>query len=238
MIHVDNCADGSESSMRVKAFIRQSQHFSVTPSSLDFGECPINTPSHSLSFSISNTSKAPRTFTVVVEPSDFAFPRSTIHVMLDPAEGQLSLPTLTTEEEEEVEGVLQKLKISRRKGQPEKVEKYLARLTVLGVPLPAQDDVEFTIDAPIKPSPVITLAPILAPASTPLANGPTSITFTLNPNSRRDVSIALLPTTSPSNDTNKVFKPTEDISGTVALFDTENRDRVERLTLRATVLLA
>ncbi|KAK4055058.1 sphingosine N-acyltransferase lag1 [Microbotryomycetes sp. JL221] len=139
-IHIDNIEDESESeAVRVRAFIVRPPTFSVSTTSLDFGECTINEPVAAQTFSITNLSNRQRTFTVRVDPSAQSG-RATLEVELDPSASAAKVRgPLTTEEEEEVENVLQKLKISRRKGQADKAEKYVSRLNLLGVPVPPSD---------------------------------------------------------------------------------------------------
>lgn len=135
-IHVDNIEDPSEGqSVRVKAFILRLPTFSVSTTSLDFGPRALDSTSTPLTVSVANISKSTRTFTMSVDPADFQFSRASLDVLVNPS-ATLVLPSLTPEEEEEVESTLQKLKISRRKGQPEKAEKYIQRLKALGIAIP------------------------------------------------------------------------------------------------------
>lgn len=154
-IHVDNVEDPTEGqSVRVKAFILRPPTFAVSTNALDFGQRALGQAGAPLNFSVTNISKSSRTFTVGVDPADFQFSRTSLDVVVTPSIPHV-LPSLTSEEEEEVESVLQKLKISRRKGQPEKEEKYLARLKSLGIPIPAADP-----SVSGQPSPVESTTPL------------------------------------------------------------------------------
>ncbi|SCV73370.1 BQ2448_7296 [Microbotryum intermedium] len=140
-IHVDNVEDETDSqTIRVKAFILRPPTFAVSTTSLDFGECALHSISDPLKISITNVSKNQRTFTVSLDSNDFYFSKVALDVILDPSQTTSKVRgPLTVEEEEEVEGVLQKLKISRRKGQPEKEQKYIERLKLLGVGIPPNE---------------------------------------------------------------------------------------------------
>jgi hypothetical protein len=96
---------------------------------------------------LTNVSKSERTFVITVElekvpevpdadgtgTNSVIVPFAEVHLSRDESGmGQ----ALSKAEEEEVEGMMQKLKIARRKGKADKVEKYEARLTELGVELP------------------------------------------------------------------------------------------------------
>lgn len=107
-LHVDNVEDGTEETVRLKAYIRKPPTFSCSPPVLDFGACAVHSSSVSLPLTITNTSKVPRVFTLSVDPTEFCFARTISEVILDPSTTS-AFPTLTTEEEEEVDAMLQKL---------------------------------------------------------------------------------------------------------------------------------
>ncbi|KDE05234.1 hypothetical protein MVLG_04369 [Microbotryum lychnidis-dioicae p1A1 Lamole] len=140
-IHVDNVEDETDSqTIRVKAFILRPPTFAVSTTTLDFGKCALHSISDPLKISITNVSKNQRTFTVSLDSNDFYFRKAALDVVLDVSQTTSKVRgPLTVEEEEEVEGVLQKLKISRRKGQPEKEQKYIERLKLLGVGIPPNE---------------------------------------------------------------------------------------------------
>ncbi|KAK4699829.1 hypothetical protein P7C70_g6428, partial [Phenoliferia sp. Uapishka_3] len=273
-IHVDNVEDSSEGqSLRVKAFILRPPTFSVSTNTLDFGQRGLDAVSTPLSVSVTNISKSTRTFTVGVNPADFQFNRVSLDVLLTPS-ATLVLPSLTAEEEEEVESMLQKLKISRRKGQPDKEEKYVTRLKALGIPVPS---VDASAPASGQPSPVgssqdasmISLPAlpgltfpesvvkakeavvdavnlVSATKESPLGAkakagiGPfgtsdrSSVTFTLEPHSRRDFAVVVTPRPLlPALDDGATF---EDISAPVWV--TENADAKASIRIMARVQLA
>ena len=267
-IHVDNVEDASEGqSVRVKAFILRPPTFSVSTNQLDFGENGLDKASKELSFSVTNISKNARTFTVGVNPTDFQFNRTSLDLLLNPSDTRV-LPSLTSEEEEEVESVLQKLKISRRKGQPEKEDKYISRLKALGIPVPAPDHSflsdqpspvensspnEELLDAPIisLPQPASALAipdatsfpppprPAFPTPKSKFSNGPfgtyskSSVTFTLEPNSRRDFAVVVTPRpVRPSLDDGATY---EDV--TAPIWVTENADSKFSIMVKVKVFL-
>ena len=100
-------------------------------SDVDFSQ-PLD--AHSSLFSITNSSKGERSFIVEVDPPqpELSYPCS-LSVQLSDGESKAAL---TKAEDEELENILQKLKIARRKAKPDKIEKYEARLVELGVPIP------------------------------------------------------------------------------------------------------
>lgn len=305
-IHVDNVEDETEGqTVRVKAFILRPPTFSVSTTSLDFGDCALHSISEPRKISITNISKSQRTFSVALDSTDFSFARAALDVVLDPSATTSKVRgPLTAEEEEEVEGVLQKLKISRRKGQPEKEEKYISRLNLLGVPIPANDAPTAATPVPAPPpsategfavkieagaqgagSPnggqvmVVSEAttPINTAPQTPLSASPTdplsvaaasflpstptpsngapsslatappsqpksvltdkgksSVTFTLDPNSRRELAIVIIPRpVLPALADGKLY---EDVSAPITV--AENADSKTVVTLTARVALS
>ena len=151
-MHVDVVEDDQEGqSVRVKAYITKPPTFAVSVSSLDFGSCACDALSGRQTVSVTNLSANKRTFTVSVAEKEFLGAKCAVQVILDPSGANLALPNLTAEEEEEVESVLQKLKIARRKGQAEKETKYVARLTLLGVPVPPADALATMPTSPVDP---------------------------------------------------------------------------------------
>lgn len=111
--------------------------FWVSPLDLVVPDVDFSLPldAHNSLFSITNSSKGDRSFIVEVDPPqpELAYPCA-LSVQLSDGEAKASL---TKAEDEELENILQKLKIARRKAKPDKIEKYEARLVELGVPIPA-----------------------------------------------------------------------------------------------------
>ncbi|KAM0791794.1 hypothetical protein ACM66B_004057 [Microbotryomycetes sp. NB124-2] len=139
-IHIDNVEDETESeAVRVRAFIVRPPTFSVSTSVLEFGECDLDAAVRGQTIAITNVSSRQRTITVAVDSAAVSgtTARARLDVELDArASASKVRGPLSAEEEEEVENILQKLKISRRKGQADKAEKYVSRLNLLGVPVP------------------------------------------------------------------------------------------------------
>ncbi|WVF72612.1 hypothetical protein IAT40_007430 [Kwoniella sp. CBS 6097] len=153
----------NDQSVSVKAVVRKVPAFKVEPSTLDFGivdpasaasaasSATTKTDSKSKnkdgkdkvknnnktssswpsaqSFVVTNISKHDRTFVVTVNSLN---PKSFAQLSLTRDEKDAGT-ALSKTEEEEVEAILQKLKIARRKGKAEKIQKYEARLAELGV---------------------------------------------------------------------------------------------------------
>lgn len=243
MIHFDNIEDGSDGSVRMKAFVVKPPTFSVTPASLDFGSCTFGNKSKALVLSITNISRSQRTFTVTSDAFISKF--ASLDVSLDASE-KLNLPTLTTEETEEVETILQKLAIARRKGQEDKEKKYSDRLTLLRVPIPPPSDPEGSKSPVITPTPLsATPSPVIPPLSTatvelapkitlPSAqNARSSITVVLDSNSRLDASVTLLPRALyPAPELKQLY---EELVGSISV--SENVDTVKKVMLNARIEL-
>jgi hypothetical protein len=119
-ITVENVLDPfSEQSVAVKAAVRKIPTFTIAPINLE-----ISSTESSGSFVLTNVSKHERTFSLVVQGED-----DRVSIRKDEKDAGTAL---SKGEEEELEGILQKLKIARRKGKADKVEKYEARLAELG----------------------------------------------------------------------------------------------------------
>lgn len=134
---VENIADhDNDQSVVLKASVRKVANFAMDPSTLDFGTC---TPSHISmpeSVLLSNTTSKQRTFVVKANVDADSAP-APLDVLVAASTDAATRRALSTEEEEEVETLYQKLKIASRKGNVDKLAKYRERLTQLGVPLPA-----------------------------------------------------------------------------------------------------
>ncbi|WVQ71317.1 hypothetical protein IAR50_000845 [Cryptococcus sp. DSM 104548] len=152
-ITVENVLDSwNDQALAVKGIVRKVPAFRVEPVSLDFGVAEKGKDAEkdkkakegkegkagkekkkkleTQSIVITNISKHERTFLVSVQqldPSSFA----RIHLTRDEHDAGTAL---SKSEEEEVEAMMQKLKIARRKGKAEKIAKYETRLMELGVP--------------------------------------------------------------------------------------------------------
>ncbi|WWC93575.1 hypothetical protein V866_000410 [Kwoniella sp. B9012] len=143
MITVENVLDGyNDQNLSVKAVVRKIPAFKVEPDNLDFGIVNLtnanlkqgSTSTSSTtrqSFILTNISKHEKTFVITIEPKvspSLAFAQ--INLIRDEKDVGLALSKV---EEEEVEAILQKLKIAKRKKKQEKIEKYEKRLMELGI---------------------------------------------------------------------------------------------------------
>lgn len=165
-IVVENVLDGfNDQNVAVKANVRKAPTFTVEPAFVDFGMIDTNqthsvtqtTQSQSQSqttstistsssiekmgFTLTNVSKHERTFVVEVKlPADDDKNTSTqddSYRFVDLSLSRDEVGTaLSKGEEEEIENILQKLKIAKRKGKKDKIVKYESRLTELGVDIP------------------------------------------------------------------------------------------------------
>ncbi|WFD40599.1 uncharacterized protein MJAP1_003587 [Malassezia japonica] len=138
---VENIADhDNDQPVVLKASVRKVANFAIDPSSLHFGTCRAGHVSMPESVLVSNTTNKNRTFLVKVDDSlPAAVP---IDVLVATSSDTATRRALSREEEEEVETLLQKLKIASRKGNADKLAKYQDRLQNLGVPIPKVDGVE------------------------------------------------------------------------------------------------
>lgn len=141
-IVVENVLDGfNDQNVAVKANVRKAPTFTVEPPLIDFGsvDTTSNTPLEKMGFTLTNVSKHERTFVVEIKSPSPAQEGDDRDRFVD-----LSLSrdevgqALSKTEEEEIENILQKLKIAKRKGKKDKISKYKARLAELGVQAPAE----------------------------------------------------------------------------------------------------
>ncbi|CAG8445677.1 3690_t:CDS:10 [Ambispora leptoticha] len=134
---IENIQDReNDQTVYVKANIRKHSIFSIQPSNINFGPCPINkNATYVQHIVISNIDKQPRTFEVRVDPKELQYNYCTGEVQFsiqDDIEGGFQTSGLVSQEmEEEIENLEQKVKIAKRKGREDKVkklEKKIARL--------------------------------------------------------------------------------------------------------------
>lgn len=146
---VENIADHDNDQVVVlKASVRKVPNFAIDPSSLDFGTCRIGHVSMPESVLITNTTQKTRTLVVRVDDTQHvAIPTD---VLVATASSAATRRALSHAEEEEVETLLQKLKIARRKGNADKLAKYEDRLTGLGVPIPSEGGADDPPDTPLE----------------------------------------------------------------------------------------
>lgn len=129
-IAVENVLDShNDQNVLVKATVRKMPAFSLDVTRLDIAPNAPGTWPTCAGFVVTNTSKSERTFVIeAAEVTDAAF----AEVSLSRDEKDAG-SALSKGEEEEVEGLLQKLKIARRKNKADKIAKYEKRLGELGV---------------------------------------------------------------------------------------------------------
>ena len=135
---VENIADhDNDQPVVLKATVRKVANFATDPGALDFGTCRAGQVSMPESVLVSNTTQKARAFVVSVDESLAA--RVPLDVLVTTSSDTVTRRALSREEEEEVETLLQKLKIAQRKGNVDKLAKYQDRLQQLGVPIPTAD---------------------------------------------------------------------------------------------------
>lgn len=216
-IVVENLLDSyNDQIVAVKANVRKQPTFIVEPTKLDFGAVDATSKwPGAVSFVLTNVSKVERTFSVEVAPSDYsAF--AEISVTRDIIEAGNAL---SRAEEEELEGLLQKLKIARRKGKTDKISKYESRLAELGAPQTSasESDVDSTEDGPSE------LGTPLTEDAPPLKTCVMSISVTLQPNMKNKILVELLPL--PGH--------LEPLNATIKVYDRKNTDETLGITIIA-----
>ncbi|WFC94762.1 hypothetical protein MBRA1_001396 [Malassezia brasiliensis] len=132
---VENIADhDNDQPVVLKAAVRKVANFATDPGALDFGTCRAGQASMPESVLVSNTTNKARAFVVRIDES--LVPPVPLDVLVATSDDSVTHRTLSREEEEEVETLLQKLKIAERKGNTDKLAKYRERLQHLGAPVP------------------------------------------------------------------------------------------------------
>jgi len=215
-IVIENVLDNiNDQNVAVKANVRKTPTFTLDPTVVDFGVVdPALPPPEKLGFTLTNVSKHERTFVIGLK-SD---PSSTLQgssssstiVPLEPRRCFVDISlsrddvgtALSKTEEEEIENIQQKLKIAKRKGKKDKVEKYEARLTELGIPLPQDaeadtDDNESTSTTTNEPPTPTTISPDTFEEEENVEYGPkaliSTLTVVLQPNQKNRIFVELLP---------------------------------------------
>ena len=143
---VENIADhDNDQPVVLKAAVRKVANFATDPSALDFGTCRAGQVSMPESVLVSNTTNKARAFVVRID--DALVPPVPLDVLVATSDDSVTHRTLSREEEEEVETLLQKLKIAERKGNTDKLAKYRERLQHLGAPVPPAARTDAAADA-------------------------------------------------------------------------------------------
>lgn len=114
----------------LKAQVRKPSTFLIKSLELSFGRCLVDQPcQRTETVVLTNTNKQSRMFEVRVDPNEVIFGRYYGEFEFDVREEDTN--TISKEAEEEIENLEQKLKIAKRKAQPDKVKKYLRKLAKL-----------------------------------------------------------------------------------------------------------
>ncbi|KAK4517675.1 uncharacterized protein ATC70_001016 [Mucor velutinosus] len=114
----------------LKAQVRKPSTFLIKSLEMSFGRCLVDQPcQRTETIVLTNTNKQSRMFEVRVDPNEVIFGRYYGEFDFDVKEDDTN--TISKEAEEEIENLEQKLKIAKRKAQPDKVKKYLRKLAKL-----------------------------------------------------------------------------------------------------------
>lgn len=188
-ILVENVLDShNDQNVLVKATVRKMPAFSLDVTKLDFAPPAVGAWPASTGFVITNTSKTERTFVVETEAAAADVAAASFAELSLSRDEKDAGVALSQGEEEEVEGLLQKLKIARRKNKPDKIAKYEKRLGELGVVTASSEDSGST-DAEDATESGAATPPVGEVASVP------SISITLGPSKKAKVLVNLVPRT-------------------------------------------
>ncbi|KAG2214861.1 hypothetical protein INT46_000159 [Mucor plumbeus] len=114
----------------LKAQVRKPSTFLIKSLEMSFGRCLVDQPcQRTETIVLTNTNKQSRMFEVRVDPNEVIFGRYYGEFEFDVKEDDTN--TISKEAEEEIENLEQKLKIAKRKAQPDKVKKYMRKLAKL-----------------------------------------------------------------------------------------------------------
>lgn len=221
-IVVENVLDTyNDQQVSVKAVVRKQPTFAVEPTNIDFGSLESLSgkwPS-AMNFVLTNVSKHERTFVVEVTapPS-----QSVAQVSLTRDDKDVGT-ALSKGEEEELEGLLQKLKIARRKGKTDKITKYETRLVELGQPIITAD---LDADSPASGE--------ASAVATPLTEYPpnvvdepktcvSTLSVALQPDQKSKILVELVPYNS----------ETSPFTANIRVYDRKNTDETVIIAVRA-----
>ncbi|KAI8385669.1 hypothetical protein BD560DRAFT_321778 [Blakeslea trispora] len=114
----------------LKAQVRKPSAFLIKSLEMSFGICLVDQPcQRTETIVLTNTNKQSRMFEVRVDPNEVSFGRYYAEFEFDVKEDDTN--TISKEAEEEIENLEQKLKIAKRKAQPDRIKKYLRKLAKL-----------------------------------------------------------------------------------------------------------
>lgn len=129
---VENIRDRhNDQVLSLKAIVRKPSTFFIQSLEMAFGPCLVDHMcARTEAIVVTNTNKQSRMFEVRVDPNEAIFGCyfGEFDFVVDDDE---SKKTLSKEAEEEIENLEQKLKIARRKNQPDKINKYIKKLAKL-----------------------------------------------------------------------------------------------------------
>lgn len=173
--------------LSLKAMVRKPSTFFIKSLELAFGPCLVDQVcSRVETIVLTNTNKQSRLFEVRVDPNEANF--GPYYAEFDFVVEDDASNTLTKEAEEEIENLEQKLKIARRKEQPDKIKKYLKKLAKLKNLDKDEGDGEGETkkdEGAVKESPII------------FKKTAESVVFPLDPNATKTISVHFKPTTRP-----------------------------------------
>jgi hypothetical protein len=218
-IVLENVLDSSnDQNVLVKAAVRKLPSFAVEPTSIDFGNFGNQKWPAAMGFVLTNISKHERTFLVEAGVDSGAF--AGVSLTMDDKDAGTAL---SKGEEEELEALLQKLKIARRKGKTDKIAKYESRLSELGVNTkPQEADAEAeTLSAQASGS----ATPFASPTQVPKICTP-SLSVTLQPNQKHKILVELLP-----KDISTETVTGRPIKAVVKVYDRKNTDETIGITV-------
>lgn len=208
-IAVENVLDSyNDQNVQVKATVRKMPAFALDVTNLEIAPAAPGSWPSATAFVLTNTSKTDRTFVIEAsEGKEAAF--AEISLSRDEKDAGVAL---SKGEEEEVEGLLQKMKIARRKNKPDKIAKYEKRLGELGVTTTSGDDVPTEMEA-TPASGTVTPGEVL---SNP------SITVTLEANKKAKILVSLVPA-----------KGSEAFSSAIKVYERKNTDETVTIDVSA-----
>jgi len=201
----------------VKANVRKTPTFTLDPQVVDFGTVdPALPPPEKLGFTLTNVSKHERTFVIGIKSdpsttsqsgtsssSSTIVPSEPRRCFVDISLSRDDVGTaLSKTEEEEIENIQQKLKIAKRKGKKDKIQKYEARLTELGIPLPQDAEADTDDNESTTANEIVPPTPGTVSGDTPeeeenVEYGPkaliSTLTVVLQPNQKNRIFVELLP---------------------------------------------
>ncbi|KAI7865454.1 uncharacterized protein EV154DRAFT_454236 [Mucor mucedo] len=196
----------------LKAQVRKPSTFLIKSLEICFGNCLVDQSCTRVeTIILTNTNKQSRMFEVRVDPNEVIFGRYYAEFEFEVKEDDTN--TISKEAEEEIENLEQKLKIAKRKAQPDKVKKYIRKLAKL-------KNIENETDGSDSDSAIAVATPI------PISSGikennivfkktAESVVFPLDPHASRTVCVTFKPMLRPFQ--NVIDEPIANQDGTCAI---------------------